>query len=553
MKHAAITPLILAILLGLLACETEGAGDGWTGSDSAELEGDTTTPGDVTTDTGAPDTKPVGPQGRVFEHDPTTDQGATVVVDIPHVSSDDGRLTGPYAQTYNCLNDDQGKEILYRGTTVQMCSPTATVFPGDDGSYLHVDLPQDWKDPNDAFAELQMYVHLNRVHDYFAQTLGVTHMDFPIVGLVNIGMKVYGFWRPFDNAAFMPEATIAAFGLDLGIEGDAVVFGQGSYVDFSYDTSVIYHEYTHAVIGEGRLMGNAADQYGLNPDPPAINEASADYFAATQLGNPAIGVYALDMPYMKMMRNLAEERTCPEHLVGESHHDGRMWASGLWAIRDALGAEAADGIIFRALMQYGLNTTFAEASQILMDEAALVSPEAHDAVAAALAERNLIACERIKAFENQPFVAADEPIQIAGLYTSGLMQFDDYTPMAFQYVLDVPHGKKALYLEYKARVSDQMAMMGYSMDAGVDVAVRAGSPITYEYVGGKAQSSAQAVLKPDNGYGGTSSLVISGSCLQPGPLYIQFVNLTYVDVQFDSMSATFLYDDSEYEPNFVCP
>jgi len=496
-----------------------------------------------------PDVLPAdGRYANVFPSDPVTNDWTTSVVVAPHLTDAQGHLTGLYANVYNCLPQSSGGG----GYGQDLCTPQQTVVPGADDSYLHVVPPDSDKDFDDPFAEVQMYVHINEIHDYFKGTHGFTGRDEPLVGLVNLSMRQYGQWMPFDNAAFMPQATMQAYGLDLGFDGDAIVFGQGTFVDFSYDATVIYHEYTHSVVGEQRLYGFTADVYGLNPEPMAMNEATADYFAASLIDNSRIGAYALDMPMMgDLSRDLAAFRSCPEDLIGESHFDGRMWASGLWAIRVALGREVADRIIFSALMDFGLETTFHEGADILLAKAALESPEAVAAVQKALSDRNLIACQRVKPFQNLSSVPYDEPLWVKGTMTAMVDEFQTskIVPMAFQYVAQVPEGTAAIQLDYKARVSDEMSQY-WQGAIKPKVAFRQGQAVAYAYAAGKLQMAADAVLVPSSQGTNKWRVTLAGSCVEPGELYLQFMNETMVDIQLDSMQLTWLPDATGAAINF---
>ena len=91
----------------------------------------------------------------------------------------------------------------------------------------------------------------------------------------------------FDNAYYSPPANSS--------EQGQIIFGQGEATDFTYDTSVTFHEYTHAVIDgtSGYLNTCIADQYGSDCTQGGLNEGSADYFSSTLRGDPAIGPYAL--------------------------------------------------------------------------------------------------------------------------------------------------------------------------------------------------------------------------------------------------------------------
>ena len=587
-----LSGLLLALALVVPACQSGTSDGGGSNSsdvteadsvapDASDVNGSETTPetaGEVVDETTDPETvaEPVPevvdetpvegqPMMNVFAVDPVTNDREISAVLGQHLTDPDGYLTGSYATVYNCLNDDEhAKEIYSPGGSYTLCWVTQTALPGEDGTYLHIEPPAVDTDPNDTFAETMMYYHINQIHDYFSGTHGVTHMDeVPITGLVNLGMKYGGQWQAFDNAAFMPKESMGAMGIDFDeVEGDATVFGQGTFVDFTYDASVIYHEFTHAVIGEGRLLGDAADVYGLNPEPMALNEAHADYFAASYIGTPQIGKYALDMPMMgDLSRNLDEFRHCPEDMIGESHYDGRMWSAAMWAVREVLGAEITDRVVFNALMQYGNSTTFHEAADIILTEAALEGAEVKATFSQIMNERNVAACERVKPYVDIDWVPHDQPLTVKGSYTTQIPEFVNAgaVPMAFQYVVDVPEGTAAIEFEFKARVSDQMAQYG-DFQIKPQLAFRVDQPVAYSYGGSQMSMSADLLLDPEPNGGNSYKVSLAGTCVQPGSqLYLHFLNVDVaqgyygdfsIDMQISSMSMDFIEDASDLPLTF---
>jgi hypothetical protein len=485
---------------------------------------------EATGETGFTPTRP----GNVYVHDPVTD-GATSQQALVHLTDEAGRLTGEFADVFNCLADGQGEQYPQYG--FEVCHVVQTVEPDPDGTYLSILPPAQDTDGADPFAEVQMYYHVNVVHDFFAAAFGVTHMDKPLKALVNLQLKQDGWWQPFDNAAYMPEESASMFGLNE----DAIIFGQGSFVDFTYDASVIYHEYTHSVIGSERLLANRADVYGINLEPLAMNEAHADYFAASMLDSPIIGAYALNFMGMNLTRDLTQDKHCPEDMVGESHEDGKMWSTAMWAIRGALGQEVADALVFSALMQYGADTTFEEASAILIDEAAKLGSEAADAVSGILQARALTACQRVKPFVNLESVPYQQPLVVTGTYLAGLPEFNKFVPQAFQYVANVPEGTQSITLTFGAHLSDEMG--GYWQGAIKPAAAfRSGSAIAYQY-GASTKVVADAFLDAEKTSYQEYSITLRGSCVRPGDLYLQFINKTVVDIQLDSMLLAFSPDD----------
>jgi hypothetical protein len=117
---------------------------------------------------------------------------------------------------------------------------------------------------------------------------------------------------------------------------DFFVFFQGLN-DYSYDGSIAFHEFTHAVIQTlaPDLATIVADSQGLNTQPGAFNEAAADYFSSSFRNNPNIGLYASSSTtgLDGTARNISEPKRCPFDITGEVHDDSLMWSSALWKIR----------------------------------------------------------------------------------------------------------------------------------------------------------------------------------------------------------------------------
>ncbi len=107
--------------------------------------------------------------------------GEPTQVPIRHLESKAGKLTGTFAEVWNCLKEPGGDQqtIPYGGSyyDVAMCHYVQTVTPGEDGSYLHILPTASPRDPNDSFAEVMTYYSMNRVHDFFQDTVADSLAD----------------------------------------------------------------------------------------------------------------------------------------------------------------------------------------------------------------------------------------------------------------------------------------------------------------------------------------------------------------------------------------
>jgi hypothetical protein len=541
MKKNLRTASSILVCLGLLgAC---GGSDGGTDppdttADSAVADTTTTTDGTLTETTTPTDAvveediaQASGPLANVYLQSPVEDETVSQV-ELPDLTDEDGFLKGTYANVDNCINESGGAFFF-------LCNMRPTVQPGADGSYLHIG-PSSDSDPNDAFAEVMMYYHMMVAHAYFTETLGMAPLTEPLYGLVNVQFN-YGGWQPMDNAAFMPKETLAQFQMS-NIESDAIVFGQGVAIDYAYDADVIRHEYTHAVVGATRLSGMTWDSYGIDDAPGAMNEAHADYFSATMSGDPVIGSYALsNAGGMDMSRDLSALKTCPADYIGEVHADGEIYGSALWAVREAIGAELADQIIFDALQGFVQTTTFATAAQATIERAAQEGPEIAAAVQKAFEDRGLIACERVKDYQDFNMGFGELPIMLEGTQSTGVLAFNSFTPGFLQYRLEVPEGTLGILVDLTA--PEQQGWGGGGGDQNLGLAIRNGEVIQYDYGNGFALTEADAVLdlaKTANAKYGTT---LSGSCLTPGTHYIQLHNRNGGQAQVTYMKISFLTED----------
>ena len=190
--------------------------------------------GGLSKDAGTPDSAVVlldEPLGRVYLNDPATDNGALSEVTL-HSSTDPmGKLTSEWVQVFNCLNEDGGvvamPDVGGFNITIALCNEKQTVTPDPDGHYLSIEPPQTDSDPNDQFAELMMYHHVNLAHDYFKETHGFADLDYPLPALVNVQVKVDpplpflnagpDGWIGLSNAAFFPKEAWRQFAAQFGL------------------------------------------------------------------------------------------------------------------------------------------------------------------------------------------------------------------------------------------------------------------------------------------------------------------------------------------------
>ena len=330
--------------------------------------------------------------GRVFAEDPVSDGGATEDVELAALDAP-GALVGRFARLSSCNVGPAG------------CSPIALATPDAAGDFLYAPDEPSFDDP---FAEVNVFHHVSRAGAYFADThrlawecLGSSAVDV----IVNYAFEPGVGWP---NAAFVDDPGACPF----------LVFGQDER-DFGYDADVVMHEYGHLVVDAIAGLGSWSwDELGLDFGPSILHEGTADYFAATLDGDPLMGEYfegldttpgaAVTLPGATegSLRRVDSRLSCPDDLVGEPHVDGRLWASLLWALHEALGAERADRLAYVAVASLRPDAGLAEAGRALSVTLESMAseeswPAADLATARAIAaERALDACERIVALDD---------------------------------------------------------------------------------------------------------------------------------------------------------
>ena len=551
--HVARFIVLLAVTVTFAAClvvSTDSPGTGATNdsSDDASMGSD-----DVTADTG-----PVIKldQAKVYINDPKSDNLTTTLVTLAHPTDPDGHLAGDFAAVMNCLQQDGGSPLKFNGFQVgSMCVSTATVTRDDDQGYLSIVPPADDSEAEDKFAELMMYYHVNQIHDFYQDGFGLALAHNPIDALVNvtfdstINMGGGTGWQGFPNAAFMPPEAFAAYGLPKQKYG-SIVFGQYQSTDFSYDASVIYHEYTHAMVGTTRLSGVLEDAYGLDNLPGAMNEGFADYFSCSKRDNSIIGAYALTFQGDFLVRDLSEGRKCPDDLTSEVHADGKIISTALWEIRGALGQQQADQIILNALESFTSSTNLAGAGKLILAEAKKVDAATGTKVSDILKAHGVINSQRAKAWSQFSVQTSAEqvPIAIAGTdQMNATAEFKDGVPGYFQFVIqDIPAGTQGVTLMWRAQAGQGNPLAGGGGGSpNVQLAIKRDALVQLSAT--KTVADAIIAGKPDGNLGsGWQAATLTSACLPAsgGKLYVMLLNkgtsgdVTDTDLQFVTDTST---------------
>ncbi|WP_329028881.1 M4 family metallopeptidase [Streptomyces sp. NBC_01423] len=248
----------------------------------------------------------------------------------------DSPYAGPMIATY----DARGKEA----------SSASGVWPSNIQTFRPA-TPELGEDYTDSGA-VDAHWAAGKVYDYYKNHFDRDSLDgkdgfiYSLVGVVNNGM-------PYNNAFW---------------DGTKMVYGQGGgdYRTFSADTDVVGHEMTHGVVQHTANLVYAG-QSG------AMNEALADYFGnaidleanGQSMDDPDAGLLGEDLcttlgPRDCALRDLNDGATTSKNFIGVTyggdnggvHLNSTIFSGALWDMRQDLGAELADQIVYRALSAY---------------------------------------------------------------------------------------------------------------------------------------------------------------------------------------------------------
>jgi Zn-dependent metalloprotease/Tol biopolymer transport system component len=171
------------------------------------------------------------------------------------------------------------------------------------------------------FDELNVFFHMNVIHDYFKQHFGIDQMDYAMTATVHYGDH-------YPNAFYSPQEQSLSFG-----DGDNV-----SARDSAKAAEVIYHEYGHATHDHVYAPLLQAGIYTV--ESRAMGEAWADYFSQVLTGGDLFGEWWVVNEAQR--RSLVNTKRYPTDVQGEEHADGPILAGALWDYRMRAGGTDAD-------------------------------------------------------------------------------------------------------------------------------------------------------------------------------------------------------------------
>ncbi|MHC4844625.1 MAG: hypothetical protein ACYTCU_00535 [Planctomycetota bacterium] len=227
----------------------------------------------------------------------------------------------------------------------------------------------------DAFDHVNTYSWMTRMAEHLTDVMGTLPSDSCMPAVVNA------------DGLGSANAYYSTASLDLNAPGffafeDSSSSALDAMNDISRDPSIVCHEYAHGAVHKG---GNAFIDAPVDTPPRALNEALADYAAASFLDDPRIGfVFKLhsadDIPTPApgaSLRDLTHEATLPDDLwntVGgtglpEEHEAGLVFGAALWRARDGLKEKVADPLVLNHLPGWPQSTAEAGFPVVTPDNA----------------------------------------------------------------------------------------------------------------------------------------------------------------------------------------
>jgi len=338
----------------------------------------------------------------------------------------------------------------------------ALAAPGRDRDFLYE--PED-----EAFAEVNAFYWTNR----WLEELDTFHDFQPSKPVIIRANYTDDDGQPYPNASM----------LSGGDEWE-MRFGAGPDGDFAHDPHIVVHELTHGVTSDLAGFQDIA-QYPYNTDyrgqdvaPNALTEGLADYFAAS----------VLDDSLMGRTTGLAERElddpdlTCFD-TVGEAHFDGLVVGATTWSLREQLGRDLTDDLVFRSTERLSDSPTFPGWARALRETAADLVAEGRMTAAEEqvvddeIAHRHLDECGRtVELTEGHPVTQRVHGWDLYGEQVcEGARRMGARLPLAYLLEVPVPADAKRLFvdltwtdradggaatnLDYEVRVSDSPDMV----------------------------------------------------------------------------------------------
>jgi Zn-dependent metalloprotease len=358
-------------------------------------------------------------QGQVYMDSPEK-SGTPTTVTLENLTSNT-YLQGRYTDVYtNC-------DPRYR------CSDSYRKAVSSNGDFIYNPAEPNQNDP---FAEVMCYYHINRAHDWY-KSKGINALDFKLkaaVSVTSLGQEMGC------NAAYIGGAFIVGLCLSSNPYNTKKVS-----VNIAYDADVMMHEYTHGFIDKTSSLYGGLDSYGLNGIPNGLNEGIADFIPSHITDDEVIGRHLSQAFGGGAVRNLNDYAKCPDNIVGESHEDGKVFASPTWLARRYLNGDDNFGkAVALAMASINSKATIQDAANAILSSAQSIGGSSMASqVQKAYEERNLLNCGRLVEVPN-------------GYTASGWTLVPEYSgvsgkqPFVIQFVYTVPPNTNSVTVDMNA-------------------------------------------------------------------------------------------------------
>ena len=429
----------------------------------------------------------------------------TELFDLLELPDDATTLSGPRLRVSSCTGPDNGS-----WSGLDACTLEELVTADVDGDFVYE--PPEIFDfiVDDPFAEASLYFHAEQ----FMASMdahGVPPLfcisSNPEVNVLNLVANYHLEGpEPMNNAFY------------TGWCSRAVLMGQGTGADSSYDRDIVAHEMGHAIVHNlvGTFLGVARRRpEAYVSDASALNESFADFLSSSFTGDPEVA------EYWGPLRNNDNERACLVSFNGQVHNDSEAFAGAMWRLYEAEGEVAVD-IVLDVLSMLSNDATFEEAAEALrVTTEATLGAEAAQMVEDELNARGLLDCPRLRAYE-------------PGLwfFLSRRGEFQTWAPPPMQVVVEVPEDAVQMHVQYVVSPPDDERF------DSANFVMRQGSPVEFTY-SDEPPFSVEAEFdhaEVDAPNFATATMPVTGG----EPAYLAFVNTddttrvqSVLDVQFD--------------------
>ena len=228
----------------------------------------------------------------------------------------------------------------------------------------------------DAFEEVMIYYHLNRIHSY------IWDLGFTDVLTEQLKVDAHGD-HGYDNSRYVP--TPNNFGEPY------LVFGCDG-VDDAEDADIIAHEYAHAI-----QDNQAPAKYAIEGQPKAMSEGFGDYWAftiystETQTSQHRRGCIGEWDKVPNCLRNVETQSYANQYNPSDTpHRNGRIWSRILVDIFDALTKQVADPLILQSHFNVSSGPSFAQGADAILAADWQLYQGAHQAELCAIFDGRLV-------------------------------------------------------------------------------------------------------------------------------------------------------------------